>query len=271
MSHFEKDQEALSGMIEKETICWGTVSQVDRDETGSEYAILNMSKMNDLGVRGDEVCVIYAQEADASNENYHVINLIGRKIPFIVLDVDVKNERLICSRKEAQNALKRDMLQGLASGHIYEGTVVGFNNYGGYIEVNGVSGYLRNRDLTEDHSDIREHLKIGDKLDVRCKEISAESGYLYWEAVIKVRRSQPLKYTFKVGSIVMGRVVRISDFKQGVGVFVNLQTGIDVLCPVPRELEIEDGVNVAVKIEQIVPNPRANAAPRIRGRIIRMC
>ena len=69
----------------------------------------------------------------------------------------------------------------------------------------------------------------------------------------------------------MGRVVRISDFKQGVGVFVNLQTGIDVLCPVPRELEIEDGVNVAVKIEQIVPNPRANAAPRIRGRIIRMC
>ena len=273
MGNFEKDRQALEKMIENKTICWSIVNQVDRDRSGAngEYMSLSMPKMNDLGVRGDEDCVIYAKEADADNQNFRVINLIGRKIPFVILDVDANNKRLICSRKEAQNILKRDMLQGLASKHIYEGTVVGFSNYGGYIEVNGITGYLRNRDLTEDHSSIQEHLKLGDKLNVRCKEITQEDGYIYWEAIIKVRRSQPLEYTFKVGSVVVGRVVRISDFKQGIGVFVNLQTGIDALCPVPRELEIEENVKVAVRIEQIMPGPNRNAAPHIRGRIIRVC
>jgi len=52
-------------------------------------------------------------------------------------------------------------------------------------------------------------------------------------------------------------------------VFVNLKTGIDALCSMPREVEIQEGSRVSLKIETITPGQRPTDAPRIRGRILR--
>lgn len=114
--------------------------------------------------------------------------------------------RLVCSRKRAQELLKASMLQGLASGKVYEGEVVGFSRYGGCIEIGGVTGHIRNSDFTDDHSDIREYLKLG----------------------------------------------------------------IDALCSMPRDLEVEEDSRVSIRIESVNPGKNPNDAPRIRGRIIRV-
>ena len=130
------------------------------------------------------------------------MNLMGRRIPFVICGIDEDKGWLTCSRKRAQELLKTSMLQGLQSGRIYEGEIVGFSRYGGYVEVGGVTGHIRNSDFTTDHSDIREYMKMGDRLEVRCKEISASDGYIFWEAVNKQHRTEPLAFDFEPDTIV---------------------------------------------------------------------
>ena len=62
-----------------------------------------------------------------------------------------------------------------------------------------------------------------------------------------------------------------SRIRSSWAVFVNLKTGIDALCSLPREIEVEEGARVAVKIESVTPGRRPTDTPRIRGRIARVC
>ena len=268
---FEVDRAALEKLMAEEAICWAIVERLARDTEGQGYMILNLPKNLDQGIKsGGEKCVIYSTEADCDNPNLRLMNLMGRRIPFVICGIDEEKGQLTCSRKRAQELLKTIMLQGLQSGRVYEGEVVGFSRYGGYIEVSGVTGHIRNSDYTSDHSDIREYVKVGDKVEVRCKEISPSDGYIFWEAVNKQHRTRPLAFDFEPDTIVLGTVVRISDFGQSTGVFVNLQLGIDALFPLPRDLEIEENSRVSVKIESVSPGKRPTDPPRIRGRIIRV-
>lgn len=86
----------------------------------------------------------------------------------------------------------------------------------------------------------------------------------------KQHRTEPLAFDFEPDTIVLGNVVRIANFGQSTGVFVNLQLGIDALCPMPRDLEIEENSRVSIKIESVTPGKRPTDPPRIRGRIIRV-
>lgn len=267
---YEIDKEALSVLMENETVCWGEVSRLARDPDGKSYMTVLLGKNQEIGIKeGGEKCVIYADEADTDSDNPYLMSLMGRRIPFIIMGTDEDGGRLLCSRKKAQDQLKAAMLQGLAAGKVYEGELVSFSRYGGYIEVSGVTGHIRNSDFSTDHSDIKEYMRPGDKVEVRCKEVSQE-GYIFWEALNKVHRTNPLEYDFEEDTIVMGTVVRIADFKRSSGVFVNLQLGIDALCPVPRELEIEEGSRVSMKIESITKDKDPTKPPKIRGRIVRV-
>lgn len=268
---YEMDRAALEKMMANEAVCWAVVERLARDADGQGYMILTLPKNRDIGINaGGEKCVIYASEADCDNANLRLMNLMGRRVPFVICGIDEEKGWLTCSRKRAQELLKASMLQGLQSGRIYEGEVVGFSRYGGYVEVSGVTGHIRNSDYTTDHSDIREYLKLGDRVEVRCKEVSPSDGYIFWEAVNKQHRVRPLSFDFEPDTIVLGTVVRIADFGQSTGVFVNLQLGIDALCPMPRDLEIEENSRVSLKIESVSPGKRPTDPPRIRGRIIRV-
>lgn len=269
-SVFDKDLKNLDALMQNEVICWGEVTRLARDEDGQGYMVTTLPAMSQHGISGGERCVIYANEADADNVSPHLMNLMGRRVPFVVTAAEPENDRLIASRKKAQIQLKAAMLQDLANSRIYEGTVTGFSRFGAYIEVNGVTGHLRNSDFTSDHSDVREYLSVGDSIEVKCKELSQE-GYIYWEVVSKVHRTKPISHDFEPDTVVLGRVVRINQFPRGVGVFVNLQIGIDALCSLPRELEVEEGARVSVKIETVTPGARPTDTPHIRGRIVRVC
>lgn len=217
-----------------------------------------LGKNQENGIKEDgEKCVIYADEADTDSDNPYLMSLMGRRIPFIIMGIDEEGNRLLCSRKKAQDQLKAAMLQGLASGKVYEGELVSFSRYGGYIEVSGVTGHIRNSDFSDDHSDIREYMKVGDKVEVRCKEVSKE-GYIFWEALNKVHRTNPLEYDFEEDTIVMGTVVRIADFKRSSGVFVNLQLGIDALCPGSWRLR-----RAPASLSRSSPSLRTRMPPRL--------
>lgn len=269
---FERDREGLETLMEKEIVCWSEVSRLGHTADNQGYMVIELPLMQQYKVSGGERGFIFPDEADADNVNPYLLGLHGRRVPFVILSIDEdKNghKYLNCSRKKAQQILKASMLQNLQNGNVYEGVLTGFSRYGGYIEVNGVTGHIRNSDFADDHSDIREYLSVKDKVEVRCKEISPE-GYIFWEVLTKMHRTKPIVHDFEVDTVVLGRVARISDFERGVGVFVNLSLGIDALCSLPRDLEVEEGARVSVKIESINSGRKPTDAPRIRGRIVRV-
>ena len=77
---------------------------------------------------------------------------------------------------------------------------------------------------------------------------------------------------FDVGAIILGRVVDIKNFPQGVAVFVqaNDQKELDVLCGMPAEMEIEKKVSVIIKITSINYPEDELEKPRLRGYIMRV-
>lgn len=272
--NFKKDSEGLQKLIEEEVVCWAEVTRLMHSDDNTNYLVMTMPRMLDHHIDGGERCVIFEGESDAEaktveQQKSRLLYLMGRKIPFVVIGVDEDNDRLICSRKKAQVILKTTMAQKLVDGHVFEGQLTGFSKYGAFVEINGVTGYIRNGDFSDDHSNIREFLSVGDKLEVRCREMTPE-GAIFLEVVNKFRRSKPVEHDFEPNSVVMGRVTRINNFAQGIGVFVNLQLGIDALCSVPRDIEVEEDSRVLVKIESVMPGKRPTDSPRIRGRILRV-
>ncbi|MBR2896030.1 MAG: S1 RNA-binding domain-containing protein [Oscillospiraceae bacterium] len=270
----QESLERIRELIENETVCWAEVARLAHTKKKEHYLMLTMPRMLDHGIKGGERCVIFDRESDHDAKSLdqarsRLLPLLGRKVPFVVLEVDEENGWLICSRRRAQELLKKQMERPLKDGHVFEGEVTGFSDYGAFIDVNGVAGYIRNGDFSDDHSGVQEFFSVGDKMEVRCKEFT-DDGAIFLEVVKKYRRDKPIEHDFEPKSIVMGKVTRINTFAQGVGVFVNLKLGIDALCSVPRDLEVEEGSRVLVKIDTIVPGKQDTDPPRIRGKIIRV-
>ena len=100
---FNTDRTALEKLMADETICWGTVDRLARTEEGMGYMMLTLAKNLDIGIKaGGEKCVIYAPEADCDNPNLRLMNLMGRRIPFVICGIDEDKGWLTCSRKRAQ-------------------------------------------------------------------------------------------------------------------------------------------------------------------------
>ena len=101
----EKDLNGLQTMMEKEVICWGDISRLARDADGQSYMVTELPLMNQYRVSGGERCIIFSCDADSDNVNPYLMNLMGRRVPFVVTSIDEENDRLICSRKRAQQLL----------------------------------------------------------------------------------------------------------------------------------------------------------------------
>lgn len=228
-----------------------------------------------LAVQGAQAIpgIIPLEEMDAETDRPNPSRLVSMRIPFVIVRADDEAGTLICSRKRGQLLVKTQMLPAFAKGEAFEGVVTGFTEFGAFVDVNGVSGLLRNADYSTDHSRVDERFRVGDKINVKCKSISKDDrARITWEAVTKYHRTTPYECDLEPSAIVLGRVIDIKNFPQSIAVFVRLEDAqsLDVLCPMPAEMEIEKGVQVVVRISSVEPGPNPCDRPRIRGRIIRL-
>lgn len=211
-----------------------------------------------LAVQGTQSIpgMIPLEEMDAETDRPNPTRLVSMRIPFVIVRADDEAGVLICSRKRAQLLVKTQMLSDFAKGEAFEGVVTGFTDFGAFVDVNGVSGLLRNADYSTDHSRVNERYKIGDKINVKCKSVSKdERARITWEAVTKYHRTTPYECDLEPSAIVLGRIIDIKNFPQSMAVFVRLEDNqeLDVLCSMPVDLEIEKGVQVVVRISSVEP------------------
>lgn len=255
------DTKKIEEMVAAETILWGMVTRIGHMEDKTPYMEVPIKELDAVGT-------IMMGEVDAEIERKSLVSLLGRKIPFVVLGVDDKG-RILCSRRAAQVKIKADMAQDLASKTVLTGEVVRTAPYGVYVEVNGISGLLKNSDYINIAVPVSDFLHEGDQVKVICKSISV-NGKIQWEPAEKPE-AKAISYDVEEDTCVTGKVINLRPFEHGgVGVFVRIGKGLDALCMLPPDMELNPDDMVSLKILSVTPSADECTPPRVKGKLLRI-
>ncbi len=186
--------------------------------------------------------------------------IVGQNIKVEVISASRKRNNVVVSRKNALQkeieARKRALFESLAEGQVREGTVTRILDYGAFIDLGGVEGFLHVSDLSwgkvKHPGDL---LRPGDR--VRVKVLSFDPQKEKIKLGIKQLTPDPwqqVKEKYHEGDRVKGRVVSLTSF----GAFVEVEPGVEGLIHIselswtkrlrhPREL-----LSVGDQVEAVV-------------------
>lgn len=237
----------------KKEILKGLVKVVQHSEQlNTDILVLDLE-----GVKG----IIVRDEVDGDVKWKSLVGFIGREVNFIVTSVDKESNTIFCSRKEAQAIQSAIIIERLQNGEVFSAHIVNILNYGAYVEIQGVTGLLKNADFAEDYTSISDVLKGGEVINVKLKKISSNNKLIF-EAVEKYKNPTIMSFDmFEKDQVVFGVVRNVKPW----GIYVCIAPGLDALCPIPGTGEIEEGMKVSFRITQIKADEN-----RIRGKIVRI-
>lgn len=213
-----------------------------------------------LDLNGVEA-IIVRDEVDLEVNWKSLVGFLGREVNFVIKEVDTERGTLICSRKEAQAILKEEIVERLRESEVFNAQIINVLKYGAYIEIEGVTGLLKNVDFAEDYTTIGEVLKVGDNVNVKLKKVSSNDRLIF-EAVEKHKKPTIMGFEmFEKDQVVLGVVRNVKPW----GIYVCIAPGLDALCPIPGTGEVEEGMKVSFRITQV-----QDEAKRVRGKIVRI-
>ncbi len=191
---------------------------------------------------------------------------VGQTMTLKIIEIDKAKKRIVASRKAvliAEEAEKKKQIWGtLEVGSIVKGTVRRLADFGAFVDIGGVDGLVHVTDLSwgrvKHPSDV---VSVGQQIDVKILNVDPERERIS----LSYKQTLPRPWTvagekYPVGSIVEGKVVRITTF----GAFVELEPGLDGLvhisqCALTRIAKVEDAVNVGdiVRVKVLDVNTEA--------------
>ncbi|WP_326909060.1 bifunctional 4-hydroxy-3-methylbut-2-enyl diphosphate reductase/30S ribosomal protein S1 [Sedimentibacter sp. MB31-C6] len=157
------------------------------------------------------------------NRNVDPSEYVGKNLKVVVLETKNnkrgrKQNQLILSSKYIEKIEKEErdkkVWENIQEGEVYEGTVKNIQDYGAFVEINGIDGLLHITEIAwtriKHPSDV---LKTGDKINVKVKSVDKENKRLSlsYKATVKSPWSSFLD-KYKKGDVVDGKVTRIVDF-----------------------------------------------------------
>lgn len=257
----EDKKKKIEETIQDETIFWSMVTRIGHLPDKTPYMEVPIAELNVVGT-------VLMDEVDAEIERKSLVSLLGRRVPFVILSIDDEG-RVLCSRKVAQMRIKAGMAQDLANQTVLTGEVVRTAPYGVYIEVNGISGLLKNNDYINIAIPVSDFMAEGDTVKVICKAISP-NGKIQWAPAEKPK-TENITYDVEEDTCVTGKVINMRPFENGgVGVFVRISKGLDALCLLPPDMEVNPDDQVSLKIISVTPSADQSAPPRVRGKLLRV-
>ena len=159
---------------------------------------------------------------------------MNQEIEFIMQEYDPKQRRYIGNRKELIIERKakavEEVLSKINVGDTVEGTVKNVTDFGAFIDLGGIDGLLHIKEMSWGRiENPKKVYKTGDSVKVLIKEINGTRISLS----TKFEDENPwrnLSERFPVGSVVTGKVARMTDF----GAFVQIDEGVDALLHVSQ-------------------------------------
>ena len=158
----------------------------------------------------------------------------GQEIQFVITEFNPKRRRIIGDRKQllvAEKAkLKEELFSKIQVGDKVEGTVKNVTDFGAFVDLGGVDGLLHISEMSWGRVDNpKKVFHVGDTLKVLVKDIHDTKIALS----LKFPETNPwvnASEDFAVGTVVTGKVARMTDF----GAFVELAPGVDALLHVSQ-------------------------------------
>ncbi|MDT3844927.1 MAG: 30S ribosomal protein S1 [Bacillota bacterium] len=160
----------------------------------------------------------------------------GQEIEFVITEFNPngRRSRIIGDRKQlmvAQKAQQKEALfSKLVAGQTVEGAVKNVTDFGAFIDLGGADGLLHISEMSWGRvENPKKIFKNGDVVRCLVKDINGEKIALS----LKFPETNPwlnASEKYAVGTIVEGRVARMTDF----GAFVELEPGIDALLHVSQ-------------------------------------
>lgn len=157
-----------------------------------------------------------------------------QEIEFVITEFNPKRRRIIGDRKqllvERKAELQRALFARISEGDIVEGVVKNVTDFGAFVDLGGVDGLLHISEMSWGRvENPKKVFKVGDNLKVLVKDINDTKVALS----LKFPETNPWAHAsedFAVGSVITGRVARMTDF----GAFVELAPGVDALLHVSQ-------------------------------------
>lgn len=191
-----------------------------------------------------------------------LIRYLGEMVEFKIIQVNEDEELIIGSMRVVLEE-KRDLfLQQHAANPeaIYQGTIQHLQNFGAYIEMDGVTFLMLNRTFTDSFVTMAEVCQVGDPIlfqvdTVKPNKIEVKPVEKYvCDDTISLEDFQP-------NQVVVGIVKSIKP----TFVYTRIAKGLDALSPIPAYFEINEGDRVKFKINQVRLEEK-----RIRGKIVKV-
>lgn len=216
------------------------------------------------GYKGVRVIIPY-HELDDKIKYGSVVQFVGREIFVVIKKFNAKYNLAEASRAAAQRKQRENVEKKLRDGEIMTARVVNLFDYGGYVSINGITGFIKNSYFSDDATRIIDVLKVGDKIKVKLLSID-ENGKMKLEAAEKYKKPDSIDIeVLEAGQIVFGIVKSVKPW----GIFVNIARGLDALtCSDLEDETIEENQQVQIKILKVYADEKGNK--RIRGVIKRI-
>lgn len=223
LSHREalasKASEKLKDAFENQTVLTGKVVQVVKGGLNVE-------------VNGARVFIPASLVSDTFERD--LTKYQGQDIQFVITEFNPMKRRVIGDRKQLMAATKKEQHDKLFSelqvGDVRTGVVKNLTDFGAFIDLGGADGLLHISEMSWGRIENPKKLfKSGQEVKVLVKEINGERIAL----TRKFPDENPWKDAetkFAVGTVVSGKVARMTDF----GAFVELEKGIDALLHVSQ-------------------------------------
>lgn len=176
--------------------------------------------------------------ADKDEIMQKLTSLIKKPLKVRVLDVSRKDNKLIFSEKEAIKDDMHERFEKLTVGDSVEGVVTGVIDFGAFVNVDGIEGLIHISEISwERVEDPKKYVKTGDKVNAKIIAIDKDRLSLSLKQMQEDPWLNEVK-EFKKGSLVEGRVTRITPF----GAFVQLSPAVEALVHV-SEMSNDEGTD----------------------------
>lgn len=211
----------------------------------------------DVGVRGFIPASMVERQFVEDFSDYK-----GRTLRMRVKELDREKNKVILSQKdvldEEYEAKKKEILNSIEVGQVFEGTVQRLTQFGAFVDIGGLDGLVHISEMAWHHVDHpSEVVKEGDKVKVKVLKVDPEHDKV--SLSIKATEQGPwdkVEQNFNIGDIVDGTVKRLASF----GAFVEITPGVEGLVHIsqiahrhigtPQEV-LKEGQEVKVKILDI--------------------
>jgi small subunit ribosomal protein S1 len=153
--------------------------------------------------------------------------LVGKKLPVAVIEVNAHRRRLILSERAAAGKRRAEVLQELHEGAIRKGVVSNLVDFGAFIDLGGVDGLLHISEISWDHvGHPRDVLTVGEEIEVYVLDVDRERERI----ALSRKRLLPdpweqVTSELQRGDVLDGTVTHTTDF----GAFVDIGQGVEGL------------------------------------------